>query len=326
MTAAAVLFTYAVLLLTAAARLLDRARWPDRAPRLAVAAWFTVAGSSAASVILGAMAPMLASCLPTVRAHHGSPAGIALAGAGAFLALALTVRVTWCTLVTLTGASRARRRHRRQLALAGRADNRLGAIVVGHGEPAAYCLAGRSQPVVLTSAALAVLDEAQLGAVMAHERAHQRGRHHLLVALAGSLAAAFPRVRGLRRAHEQIACLVELLADDAAAAASHRLNVAEALLALAAPAPAAALGAGGPATAARIRRLITAPAPLDRSALAAGVAAVAAVVAFPLTVAAGGGGCQHGHEHPPAAVRTVASPVSPASARADAGASRSGLA
>jgi hypothetical protein len=101
-----------------------------------------------------------------------------------------------------------------------------------------------------------------------------RGRHHLLVSLVGSPAAAFPRVPALRQAHEQVARLAEMLADDAASAASPRLTVAGALLALgaaAAPVPAAGLGAGGSATGDRIRRLLAAPAPLSRAASLAGM-------------------------------------------------------
>ena len=92
---------------------------------------------------------------------------------------------------------------------------------------------------------------------------------------------------------------MELLADDAAAA-SPRLKVAEALLALAAPAPAAALGAGGSATGARVRRLIAAPAPIGRTRTAAGALTVAAMAAFPLILLAGPaavsgmGCCSHG--------------------------------
>lgn len=317
MIAGAALLAYAALLLTAAAPALARAGWPNRAPRLAVAAWLAVTGSALASVILAGLAPvlpavrvsghltrLLTDCVAALRTQYGSPGRAAVAGAGLMLALAVIARVSWCALATLAGASRARRRHRRRLRLAGRADRRLGALVVGHHQPAAYCLAGRRQPIVLTSAALTALGDAQLAAVLAHERAHQRGRHHLLVTLAGSLAAAFPRVATLRRAHEQITRLVELLADDAAAAASHRLNVAEALLALSAPAPVAALGAGGPATAARVRRLIAGPQPLSRAAATAGVLALAALVAFPFAIAAGsaaGGGCQHGRALPAAA-------------------------
>jgi Peptidase family M48 len=196
-------------------------------------------------------------------------------------------RVCWCAAVTLARAGAARRRHRRVLAVAGRHDRRLGAVLLAHDEAAAWCLPGTGRQVVLTTAAAAALDDAQLAAVLAHERAHQRGRHHLLVALAGSLAAAFPRVRAFRQGHEHVARLVELLADDAAAAAAPRLKVAEALLALAAPAPAMALGAGGSATAARVRRLIAAPAPIGRARTAAGTLTVAALAALPLVLLAG---------------------------------------
>jgi len=130
----------------------------------------------------------------------------------------------------------------------GRADRRLGAVVVDYGEPAAYSLPGAHQPIVLTTAAIEALDDAQLTAVLAHERAHQRGHHHLLVLVAGSLAAAFPRVPAFRHGHERVTYLVELLADDEAAKTTSRLKAAEALLALGAPALAAplTLGAGDP--------------------------------------------------------------------------------
>jgi beta-lactamase regulating signal transducer with metallopeptidase domain len=175
------------------------------------------------------------------------------------------------------------------LAVAGRHDRRLGAVLVDHDEAAAWCLPGAGRQVVLTTAAVGALDDIQIAAVLAHERAHQRGRHHLLVGLAGSMAAAFPRVRAFRQGHEQVARLAELLADDAAAAASPRLKVAEALLALAAPAPAdaAALGAGGSATGARVRRLIAAPAPIGRARTVAGMLTVAALAVFPLVLLAG---------------------------------------
>lgn len=79
---------------------------------------------------------------------------------------------------------------------------------------------------MLTTGAIGALDESQLRAVLAHERAHLRGRHHLLVTLAGALSAAFPRVPAFRVAGEQVARLAELSADDAASASAHRLTVA----------------------------------------------------------------------------------------------------
>ncbi len=297
---AATLLAYAALLLTAGAPALARAAWPDRAPGLAIAAWLALAGTAVASVILGGLATLLTACVMALRARYAHPGGAALAGAGAVAALAVAFRLTWCVAVTLAAAARAGRRHRRGLALAGRADRRLGAVVVDHHEPAAWCLPGIRRPVVLTTAAVEALDGPQLAAVLAHERAHQRGRHHLLVALAAALAAAFPRVPAFRMAREQVARLAELAADDAAAVASPRLAVAGALLAMGAPpAGAAALGAGGSSAASRVRRLIAAPAPLSRVAAAAGALAVAALVAFPLLVVAAPAAAARGENHCP---------------------------
>jgi len=330
--AAAALLGYAGLLLAAGAPALARARWPDRAPRLAVAAWLALAGSAAASVTLGGLAlvvptvrvsadlaDLLTACVMALRAQYAHPGGAALAGAGAVLALAVTARVSWCTARTLTAGALARRRHRRGLGLAGHPDPRLGAVVIDHHEPAAYCLPGGRRQVVLTTGAIDALDHVQLAAVLAHERAHQRGRHHLLVSLAGALAAAFPRIPAFRQAHEQVARLAELLADDAATAACPRLAVAGALLALgaAAPAPAAGLGAGGSATGARVRRLIAAPRPLSRAASAAGMLTVAALVAFPLLTAAGPALAARGENYCPHAA--AAAPAAAARSAGTAG-------
>jgi beta-lactamase regulating signal transducer with metallopeptidase domain len=300
--AAMCLLAYALLLLTIGASGLARAGWVDRAPRLAIAAWLALSSSAIGSMMLGGLAlvvptagvsyhlaDLLAACAHDVRARYAHPGGAALAAAGAVLTLAVTARVCWCTARMLAAARRDGRRHCHQLRAIGRTDQRLGAVVVDYGEPAAYSLPGARQPIVLTSAAIEALDDAQLTAVLAHERAHQRGHHHLLVLVASSLAAAFPRVPAFRHGHELVTHLVELLADDAAARTSSRLKAAEALLALSAPAPAAplALAAGGSATGARIRRLLHASAPLSRPRAMAGTAALAAVLAFPFLALSG---------------------------------------
>jgi len=56
MIVAVALLGYAALLLTAGAAALARARWADRAPRLAVAAWLALTGSTVVSVVLGGVA------------------------------------------------------------------------------------------------------------------------------------------------------------------------------------------------------------------------------------------------------------------------------
>ena len=314
MIAAGSLLGYAALLLAAAPRL-ARARWPERAPRLAIAVWLALAAAAIGSVVLAGLAMLvpaprvsqdiawlLAACGMQLRARYAHPGGLALGAAGALAAVALLAWLTWCAAATLTAAARAGRDHRLRLLLAGRHDRRLGALIVEHGEPAAYCMSGARRPVVLTTAALRLLDDTQLAAVLAHERAHQAERHHLLVSLAAVPAAAFPWVPAFRHASDEVARLAELAADDAAAARSPRLAVAGALLTLGSaaarsapagaagantgPAAAWALGAGGSTAADRVRRLIAAPRPLSRAARAAGALAVAALVALPLVLLA----------------------------------------
>jgi len=76
-----------------------------------------------------------------------------------------------------------------------------------------------ARTVVLTSAAVAALSDDELGAVLDHERAHLRGRHHLAVAAAAALVATMPILPLFRWARTELACLLEMIADDDAARA-----------------------------------------------------------------------------------------------------------
>jgi beta-lactamase regulating signal transducer with metallopeptidase domain len=66
--------------------------------------------------------------------------------------------------------------------------------------------------------------------VLAHERAHLTGRHHLLVAVAQALRATLPFVPLFRRAPSAVRDLVELAADLAAVHACGPAAVRNALL------------------------------------------------------------------------------------------------
>jgi Zn-dependent protease with chaperone function len=94
--------------------------------------------------------------------------------------------------------------------------------------------------VVLPSAALAAPDEAHLQAVLAHESAQLRSRHHTVAHAATSLARAFPHPAVFRIAAAETARLIELGADDEAAGRTDPPDVAAALLA-----PTGALAADG---------------------------------------------------------------------------------
>jgi len=153
---AVALLGYAALLLTAGSKALARARWPDRAPRLAVAAWLALAGSAVASVILGGavlvvptvrvsadLSVLLTDCVMALRATYAHPGGAAMAGAGAVLGLAVIARVTWCTAATLVRAGLPGAGTARCSPLAGQHDRRYGAVLLDHDEAAAWCLPGR---------------------------------------------------------------------------------------------------------------------------------------------------------------------------------------
>ena len=122
-------------------------------------------------------------------------------------------------------------------------------MVLDTPQPAVYCVPGRPATIVLTTGALAVLDEPQLLAVLAHEHAHLAGRHHLLVTLGKAARAGFPGVPLFTRGADEVARLAEMRADDVAAGRSGRVTLLQALVAMGTgqplAAPSAALAATG---------------------------------------------------------------------------------
>ncbi|MFC5996076.1 M56 family metallopeptidase [Pseudonocardia hispaniensis] len=97
---------------------------------------------------------------------------------------------------------------------------------------AAFSLSGRPGTVVLTEGLRRRLSPLGLDAVLAHEHAHLRGRHHLLVAAADVLARALPFVRLFRTARIELREQVELAADISAVRACGADAVGSALVTL----------------------------------------------------------------------------------------------
>ncbi|MFD8482155.1 M56 family metallopeptidase, partial [Kitasatospora sp. NPDC059673] len=79
----------------------------------------------------------------------------------------------------------------------------------------AYALPGRPPRIVATTGMLAALSAPERAALLAHERAHLAGRHHLLLAAAEYAAACHPALRPLRGA---LGYHLERWADECAAA------------------------------------------------------------------------------------------------------------
>jgi Zn-dependent protease with chaperone function len=213
------------------------------------------------------------------------------------IAAALVVTVlAWRYGRSVQRGQRRTRAHAEVARITGRSLPGVSAtVVLDATQRAAYCLAGRPATIVVTSGALAVLDPPQLGAVLAHERAHLAGRHHVVIALTRALAASFPAVPLFTRAPAEVARLAEMCADDAAARRSGRPALIAALLAMGtgAAVPAAALAATACAVTARVTRLLEPPRRARRARyglalltlvlLLAMVPAAAAAFAGPLT-------------------------------------------
>jgi bla regulator protein blaR1 len=279
------LFAYATVLAGPLAWWLRRTEWPSRRPALGVVTWHVLAGSVFCAAVLGAFA-----AAPSGRGDHHHHDHLFVAQA-CLLTVAFLVAAGLCLgrgLLTYLRIDRGhRRRHRLLLGLAGRRDERLGIVIVDHATATAYCVPGPPGEVVLTSGAIAALDDRKLAAVLAHERAHLRGRHHLVVAAAKVIRLAFPFVPVFRWAHAEVGRLVELLADDVAARRHGRSVLADALVTLAdhggAPAtPPAALGAYSTTVTTRVNRLLG-PAPLlGRWAVAGWLLALVVLSAVPV--------------------------------------------
>lgn len=306
MTVAAVLLAYAASVGTLGASVLARARWTARAPLLGILTYLAAELSVLAAVGLAGLSlavhatalgsglsQLFGACVHRLRALYATPGGATVAELGLVLAGTVVARTALTAASHLRVAGRQALRHARVARLAGHLEPTLGAVVLDHPQPTAYCVAGRHPTVIVTSSAIATLDSGQLDAVLAHERAHLASRHHTLKAAAGIGRRVLPFLPLMRDTERQVARLVELHADDKAIRAADPGALATALVLLATPAQAAAepsLAAAATDAVQRIYRLLGPDEPMGRMrrhVLRANAAALAlAPVLMALTPAA----------------------------------------
>lgn len=196
------------------AHLLSRARWTWRTPRTGIALWQALGlcwGVATIGALLGlALLPYGSGVLGGLPGLYDDQA--ARLGAVEVAALLSAVSLTGVLLVMLMYALvqvvRDRRRHRALLALVSRRDSAVpGTLVVDHPGAAAYCVPGvRSSKVVVSAGTLALLDRGELAAVLAHERAHVRERHDLVLLPFTSLRQVFPQFRLVAGAWTRWSC------------------------------------------------------------------------------------------------------------------------
>src|SRR5690349_6977541 len=238
-----------------------------------------------------------------VSAAGAAPTAVPAAGSGSnWPAMILAVRLTclaaglalltllcWVLLAALAAALQARRRQRELLTLLAHGDPKVpGALVVDHPSAAAYCLPGLRSRIVVSVGTLELLGRRELAAVLAHERAHLRERHDLVLLPFTALRRAFPRSATCTDAHRSVALLVEMLADDRALRGRPARELVSALVrfgtAGTCPAPAGALAAGEGEVAARVTRLLKPVRPLPVVAVLAICLSAALLVAAPVTL------------------------------------------
>jgi Zn-dependent protease with chaperone function len=285
-----------------AAGTLAAARWPRRAPAAAIVLWqalglgwgLAAVGALAAFGTADARAGVAGGALALAnRVLQGRSVAAGILGlrvAAVTAGLMLLLLLCWILVAASAGVLRARRRQRLLLSLLARGDPKVpGALVVDHPAATAYCVPGIRSRIVISAGALDLLDQAELAAVLAHERAHVRERHDLVLLPFTALLRAFRWSAVACEAHAAVSLLVEMLADDHALRHRSARELATALLRVGAAggahAPAGALAVADGATecqvAARVSRLLR-PAPrLPLPVLVLVCALAAATVAIP---------------------------------------------
>lgn len=243
------LVVVAVLLAWPVPRLLPRLHKLRHVPGPALVLWQSV---SLAAVLAGlAAAPLGAfglvrtgSALPS-PALHPLPLLVGLVVTGLLL-----VRLLLQGHRIGTALRRSRREHLDLVDLLGLPSGGIASPsaavrVLAHPTPTAYCVPGRQARVVLTDSTMARLPGSELGAVLAHERAHLRYRHDLVLEFFTVLHTAVPAALRSPTGLAEVRLLIEILADRVALRTYDAVSLGRALVALAGGEhPSATLGAG----------------------------------------------------------------------------------
>jgi Zn-dependent protease with chaperone function len=246
---------------------------------LTVTALMLAIGST---VSLGLLAFAGLSLIPAVaRFGEWSPQALSAPGVSVFPAgicgsLALGAIVV-SALITGSLFAGWLRRVRREIREVGRHS---GLIVLPHDEPFAVAMPLRGGRIVVSQGMLAVLNAGETRALLAHERAHLRHRHHMFLAAVGLSTVLNPLVFPLRSA---VVFALERWADEVAAERLGDRRVVASAVAKAALASRRgsrfALAASGGPVPRRVSALLRAPAPRFDWRSVAGFCVVVSILA-----------------------------------------------
>jgi Zn-dependent protease with chaperone function len=191
-----------------------RTSW-RRTPVAMMLLWQSLELGGVLSAIFGGLLALWAWLDPNTTGWE--EAGSLVAGA---LALLVLLRLIFSGHLVGRRLRIIRTRHRELVDLLGMPRSQADQSqirVINAGNPVAYCLPSwRGSRIVVASSTLEQLDEPQLQAILAHERAHLAARHDLVVEGFAVLNRAFPQIRSGALAQREVEVLVEILADRAA--------------------------------------------------------------------------------------------------------------
>jgi bla regulator protein blaR1 len=266
------LLVFGVALAEPVSRRLARARWPARDPVGALLLWQAIGLAGGLALLgaglvyglapLGSPLPAASTALEALSAGR-TPRLDGLHVLALLLTAALAARLLGVLGAVTARTLRARARHRELLdLLATPWPAAPGARVLNHPVPVAYCLPGLRSRLVVSAGVLDCLDVDQVWAVLAHERAHLRERHDLVVLPFVAWGATAPFMRGMVCAQFAVAALIEMRADDVAVRRASPAQLSVALAAMGGAVPAAALSSFTTALHRRLARITERPRPL----------------------------------------------------------------
>lgn len=227
--------------------LVSRPAWGRRRP---VRALVMLLGAAVTAAVASGLAVLrLIGLLVDVARGYAAPsvskdatAGVMLRAAavnvGVWLLVAMVGILAMTLLVTAVPRSqRHRELHRAAAATLLPDDERdrgaIPVVVVEADWPVAMGLPGRRPRIVVSTQLCDALPRAELAAVVAHEEAHLRWHHAGLARCVALAPLLLPRWRLVRDWDAEIATLLELVADDAAARVSGLSHLAAALRSMA---------------------------------------------------------------------------------------------
>lgn len=209
--AAGIILLLAPLVLTAG-------NWQVRHPRLALTLWFCAFFAGIANGIASILLSLLAGLGGGQVANITEAKMLLVAGWAGVAMLCAVITVVSAFAEPLAESWRANIGQFAPVAIARERHDGVTLVWFEAPEPFACAVPSATPEIFVSTSLQRLLSEAQLRAVLAHERAHLRQRHGIAVRIAEINALCVPRIlpagRALKRA---TLLLVELIADDAAA-------------------------------------------------------------------------------------------------------------